>query len=74
MMIPILCFPTVTGKDLHAQEMNWTALVYFGPMLLVTIWYFVDAHKWYHGPKNNIDEADIVYDEEIIEDGSEKGG
>ncbi|CAD1810128.1 unnamed protein product [Candida parapsilosis] len=74
MMIPILCFPTVTGKDLHAKEMNWTALVYFGPMLLVTIWYFVDAHKWYHGPKNNIDEADIVYDEEIIEDGSEKGG
>lgn len=50
-----------------------TALVYFGPMLLVTIWYFVDAHKWYHGPRSNIDEADIVYDAEVIEDGSEKG-
>ncbi|KAI5954813.1 hypothetical protein KGF57_003837 [Candida theae] len=73
MMIPILCFPTVKGKDLHPKEMNWTALVYFGPMLLVTIWYFVDAHKWYKGPKSNIDEADIVYDADAIEDGSEVG-
>ncbi|KAG5421942.1 GPT1 [Candida metapsilosis] len=73
MMIPILCFPNVKGKHLHPEEMNWTVLVYFGPMLLVTIWYVVDAHKWYTGPRHILDEADIVYDVDVIEDGSEVG-
>lgn len=27
-MMPILCFPTVTGDDLTPDMMNWTALVY----------------------------------------------
>lgn len=24
-------------------------------MLLITIWWFVDAHKWFKGPKVNIE-------------------
>ena len=35
--------------------MNWTCLVYGGPMLMVTIWWFVSAHKWFKGPKVNIE-------------------
>ncbi|KAF7445946.1 Amino acid permease [Pyrenophora tritici-repentis] len=35
--------------------MNWTCVVYGGPMLFVTIWWFVSAHKWFKGPKVNIE-------------------
>lgn len=56
MMVPFLCFPTVKGADLHPDSMNWTVLVYFGPMLIFTIWFMVDAHKWYVGPRPNIEE------------------
>lgn len=31
--------------------MNWTCLVYGGPMLGTIIWWIVDAHKWFKGPK-----------------------
>ncbi|KAK7677102.1 hypothetical protein QCA50_019916 [Cerrena zonata] len=58
-MIPILCFPTVRGKDLTPDQMNWTVLVYFGPMLMALIWFLVDAHKWYEGPKSNLDPGDL---------------
>lgn len=34
--------------------MNWTCLVYGAPMLFVIIWWLVDAHKWFKGPKVNI--------------------
>jgi hypothetical protein len=35
--------------------MNWTALVYGGPMLLVTIWWLLSARKWFKGPKVNVE-------------------
>jgi len=35
--------------------MNWTCVVYGGPMVMVTIWWFVSAHKWFKGPKVNIE-------------------
>ncbi|OTA83310.1 hypothetical protein M434DRAFT_400711 [Hypoxylon sp. CO27-5] len=54
-MLPILCFPSVRGADLTLDEMNWTALVYGAPMLFVVLWFFVDAHKWFKGPKINIE-------------------
>ncbi|KAI6089092.1 amino acid transporter [Hypoxylon rubiginosum] len=54
-MLPILCFPSVRGEDLTLEEMNWTALVYGAPMMFVIIWFFVDAHKWFKGPKINIE-------------------
>jgi amino acid transporter len=46
LMIPIMCFPSVTGSNLNAELMNWTCLVWGGPMLAVTIWWIVDARKW----------------------------
>ncbi|RVX69174.1 hypothetical protein B0A52_07150 [Exophiala mesophila] len=54
LMIPILCLPPVTGSNLDASLMNWTCLVWGGPMLMVLIWWVVDAHKWFKGPKVNI--------------------
>lgn len=35
--------------------MNWTCLVYGGPMVAIVIWWIVDARKWFKGPKVNID-------------------
>src|SRR5271154_221071 len=54
LMIPILCLPSVTGSDLTPSLMNWTCLVWGAPMLSVMIWWVVDAHKWFKGPKVNI--------------------
>ncbi|RMD41602.1 hypothetical protein DV735_g3543, partial [Chaetothyriales sp. CBS 134920] len=65
LMIPILCLPTVTGKDLEPSLMNWTCLVWGGPMLAVMIWWVVDAHKWFKGPKINIEHAMLGADAAI---------
>ncbi|KAI1391987.1 amino acid transporter [Hypoxylon trugodes] len=54
-MLPVLCFPSLRGANLTPDEMNWTSLVYGAPMLFVTVWFFVDAHKWFKGPKINIE-------------------
>ena len=35
--------------------MNWTAVVYGGPMLLILIWWFLSARKWFKGPKVNLE-------------------
>jgi hypothetical protein len=61
-MVPILCFPSVTGADLTVDVMNWTAVVYGGPMVLVIIWWFVSARKWFKGPKVNV--AHMMHGEE----------
>ncbi|KAI0400926.1 amino acid permease-domain-containing protein [Xylaria palmicola] len=53
-VIPFFDFPAVHGANLTPQDMNWTSLVFGAPMLLVIIWFFVDAHKWFKGPKINI--------------------
>lgn len=68
-MIPILCFPTMRGDDLTLDQMNWTVIVYFGPMLLSLLWFVIDAHKWYKGPRPNINDEDIVYGNSTIIDG-----
>lgn len=73
LMIPILCFPYVRGADLTLDQVNWTLLVFFGPLLLATIWWVVDAHKWYIGPKSNLDQDHILYGEsEYVIQGKEK--
>lgn len=71
-MIPILCFPYVKGANLTMDEMNWTVVVYFGPMLFSSIYYYALAYKWYTGPKSNIDDADIIYADEL--EGADAGG
>lgn len=45
----------ITDVFPSAAGMNWTAVVYGGPMVLVTIWWFVSARKWFKGPKVNIE-------------------
>ncbi|TKA71496.1 hypothetical protein B0A55_06477 [Friedmanniomyces simplex] len=54
LMVPILCLPSSTGSDLTPATMNWTCVVYGGPMAMILIWYAVDAHKWFKGPKINV--------------------
>lgn len=61
-MVPILCFPSVTGADLTPDVMNWTVVVYGGPMFLVCIWWVVSARKWFKGPKVNV--AHMMHGEE----------
>jgi len=60
LMTPIMCFPTVRGADLTPEAMNWTVVVYGGPMTLAMIWWFASARKWFKGPKVNI--AHAVHD------------
>jgi len=76
LMIPILCLPSVTGSNLDASLMNWTCLVWGGPMLMVLIWWVVDAHKWFKGPKVNIKHAMIGREGNVIDakDGSSDSG
>ena len=51
LIIPVLCFPAVRGSDLNLSMMNWTSLIYGGTMLIVLIWYAIDARNWFKGPK-----------------------
>jgi amino acid transporter len=66
-MMPILCFPAYRGSDLTAELMNWTVVVYGGPMTMVIIWWFVSAHKWFKGPVINIEHHMIGREEAIVE-------
>jgi hypothetical protein len=72
LMVPILCLPSVTGADLTLETMNWTALVYGGPMILVTIWWFVSARKWFKGPKVNVQHMMLGREGNVI-DGKDQG-
>ncbi len=47
--------------------MNWTVVVYFGPMFLVMSWWFLSARKWFKGPKVNVNHMMLGRDENIIE-------
>ncbi|OCL05726.1 amino acid transporter-like protein [Glonium stellatum] len=55
LIVPVLCFPAVKGKDLNRLTMNYTCLIYFGTMMLSLIYYAVDARKWFKGPRVNIE-------------------
>jgi len=39
------------GADPAPVDMNWTCVVYGGPMILAILWYIIDAHKWFKGPR-----------------------
>ncbi|KAK5106277.1 GABA/polyamine transporter [Lithohypha guttulata] len=67
LMVPILCFPTVIGVDLAPDLMNWTCLVWGAPMLFAIIWFVVDAHKWFKGPKVNINHMMMGHGANVIE-------
>jgi amino acid transporter len=54
LMVPILNLPSVKGRNLDVTTMNWTCVVYGGPMSFVIIWWFVSARHWFKGPKVNV--------------------
>ncbi|KAI0203230.1 amino acid permease [Astrocystis sublimbata] len=66
---PFFNFPQTNGANLTAQNMNWTSLVYGAPMLFIIVWFFVDAHKWFKGPKINV--AHHIYKSDISIEGIE---
>ncbi|KAF7926139.1 uncharacterized protein EAE97_010439 [Botrytis byssoidea] len=55
LIIPILCFPSVTGADLNDFNMNYTCLIYGGTMTLAMCWYAISARKWFKGPNINVE-------------------
>lgn len=59
-MIPFLCFPQERGADNTLDSMNWTVLVFFGGMLIVQVFFFAHAHKFYTGPRSNLDAGTVV--------------
>ena len=67
LMVPILCLPSSTGSDLNASLMNWTVLVWGGPMFGVIVWWFVDAHKWFKGPKVNLEHQMLGREGNVLE-------
>ncbi|KAK9596318.1 GABA/polyamine transporter [Aspergillus fumigatus] len=66
LMVPILCLPSVRGADLTPDQMNWTCLVWGAPMLTVTIWWVIDARRWFKGPKINVEH--VIHGVEAIVD------
>lgn len=55
LMVPILCLPAYVGSDLTPDLMNWTCLVWGGPMFIALVWFAVDARKWFKGPRVNLE-------------------
>jgi len=75
LMLPILCFPAVRGKDLDAAGMNWTIVVWGGPMFLAMMWWvwpWNGARKWFKGPKVNVEHK--MYTREEVRDMKEGNG
>ncbi|KAN0096872.1 amino acid transporter-like protein [Hyaloscypha variabilis] len=55
LIIPALCFPAVKGKDLNDLTMNYTYLIYGGTMLFALVYYAIGVHKWFRGPRVNVE-------------------
>ncbi|KZV85289.1 amino acid permease [Exidia glandulosa HHB12029] len=71
LMLPILCFPAVRGADLTAQTMNWTIVVWGGPLSIAAVYFALVARKTYKGPQlrgehlsSSHGRADVTRDEE----------
>jgi hypothetical protein len=47
--------------------MNWTIVVYFGPMFLVMCWWFISARKWFKGPRVNVNHMMLGREGNVIE-------
>jgi hypothetical protein len=52
-------FPTL-GPNPTPETMNYTAVVNAAVWGGATIYYFVDARKWFTGPRTTLDELDGV--------------
>jgi len=49
----------IIDSVISSSNMNWTCLVYGAPMLIALLWFVVDAHKWFKGPRVNVKHAMI---------------
>ena len=47
--------------------MNWTVVVFFGPMFLVMIWWVISARKWFKGPKVNVQHMMLGREGNVLE-------
>ncbi|ODV80040.1 amino acid transporter [Suhomyces tanzawaensis NRRL Y-17324] len=65
-VIVMSMFPN--SKKVDKESMNYTVVINMGVWTLSIIYYFVYAHKTYHGPRSNLDEGDQV---QIIHDQTE---
>ncbi|KAJ3096382.1 hypothetical protein HK100_005585 [Physocladia obscura] len=54
----ILVLPTVMPATV--DNMNYASLITVGTLFLSVVWFYLDARKWYKGPKGNIDEATVA--------------
>ncbi|KAI9656924.1 MAG: hypothetical protein M1831_004472 [Alyxoria varia] len=73
LMLPIMCFPAYSGANNTPETMNWTCLVFGGPMTLAMLWWVVSARKWFKGPKVNLEHAMYGRDGKVVE-GVDIGG
>jgi hypothetical protein len=61
--------------------MNWTCVVYGGPMVMIMIWWAVSARKWFKGPKVNVQHlmlgrvegGDVLEGQEVVGEVEESG-
>ncbi|KAF7714025.1 Uncharacterized protein PECH_000525 [Penicillium ucsense] len=56
--IPLFCMPTT--KEVTEQTMNYASVVFFGFIVIATVWYFF-ARKSYRGPP-----TDAIHDDDSI--------
>ena len=57
----------LTMESSSPATMNWTCLVYGGPMLGALIWWVVSARHWFKGPKVNIEHQMLGRERDVIE-------
>ncbi|KAF8172767.1 APC amino acid permease [Mycena galopus ATCC 62051] len=66
----IFSFPTV--KPVTSLNMNYASVITVGVMFLSLVWYVLDAHKHYTGPRSNIRDKDAVSESSENEKPTEK--
>jgi hypothetical protein len=54
--------------------MNWTCLVYGGPIFFVLLWWIIDARKWFKGPKVNVKHLMLGREDRNVLDGGQRKG
>jgi hypothetical protein len=45
------------NKDFAWASVNYAPVLTFGVLILLAIWWFASAKKWFTGPKHTIDDA-----------------
>jgi amino acid transporter len=56
-ILPLYPSGWIGNENFAWKFVNYAPILVFGTLLLITIWWFVSARKWFTGPKHTIDEA-----------------